>query len=93
MSAVAADLSNAVADVDFVMNDPSPEVVVAGLDGSHQCVDVLFWHEPDLATERMARDAAGRALLSALDRLEVTLADPIVQVTTPTTAPPSEAPE
>jgi len=83
----AASLCDALANVEEILTDPPPEVVVTGFDGSHTCMDMLIWHEPELPSGRAARDAASRALITAFDGLELNLADPTVHVTRTATTP------
>jgi len=71
-----------VAQVVEVLEDPAPDVVVSGFDGAHPCMKVLFWHAPEFAAERRARDRVCHALVAALEGSELALADPAVHVTT-----------
>jgi small-conductance mechanosensitive channel len=77
---VAARMTGAIQGVAEVLNEPAPEVVVTGFEGAQPCLRVLFWHAPELAAERAARNHVGRALADLTRRDEITLADPSIMV-------------
>ena len=70
-----------LADGSYVMDDPGLEVVVTGFDGTRLCVQVQFWHRPDLWAGRIAIDRVGRAILEILGSRQELLSDPTVVVT------------
>jgi small-conductance mechanosensitive channel len=82
LSNVVAVAHDTVAQVVEVSEDPPPEVVISDFDGAHPCVKVLFWHGPEFATERRARDRVCHALVAALEGSDLALADPAIHVTT-----------
>lgn len=76
-------LHTAVEGVGHVLDEPPPEVVVAGFDGTRTSVSVLYWHSPELWAERVASDRVGRAVLESLEAEGFALSDPAVVVKEP----------
>jgi small conductance mechanosensitive channel len=74
--ALDALLVPVIGELDAVLVDPSPQVLVSGFDGREVWIEVRYWHEPSLGAETAARDAVGRLLLETFDSDAVTLADP-----------------
>jgi small-conductance mechanosensitive channel len=77
---VAVRVTGALHGTTDVLKEPAPEVVVTGFDGAQPRLQVLFWHAPELAAERAARNRVGHALAGLARRDEVTLADPSIVV-------------
>jgi len=76
-------LRDAVSAVGPVLDDPPPEVMVTGFLGAQCCVDVLFWHSPELWAERLARDRVGHALVQLIEDGGLALADLSVTIRPP----------
>jgi len=77
---VTERLHTAVEGVGHVLDEPRPEVVVTGFDGTSTTVTILYWHGPELWAERVARDRVGRAVLNTFATEGFTLSDPTVVV-------------
>ena len=77
---VAVRVTGALHGTADVLKEPAPQVVVTGFDGAQPRLQVLFWHAPELAAERAARNRVGHALAGLTRRDEVTLADPSIVV-------------
>jgi len=82
---VTERIRSTVTSAGHVLDDPPPDVVVTGFDGARLCVDVLFWHTPELWAERVARDHVGRALAELFAASELALADTTVVLRPPST--------
>ncbi len=52
-------LHQVIERIDHVLDEPPPDVVVSGFDGTQTSVTVLFWHGPELWAERVTRDRVG----------------------------------
>lgn len=80
---MADRLSDVVGRVGHVLEEPPPEVVVSGFDGTRTRVRVLFWHGPELWAERLACDRVARAVLDLRRDLDFSLADPAIVLKEP----------
>jgi small conductance mechanosensitive channel len=87
VAALIDRLDETVASIGHVLQDPPPEAVVTGFDGSGLCVKVLFWHGPELWAERIARDRVGRAIAGLMESEPFALSDPTVVVRSSGPAP------
>ncbi len=76
-------LHMAVEGVGHVLDEPPPEVVVTGFDGTRTSVTILYWHSPELWAERVATDRVGRAVLDSLLAEGFALSDPAIVVKDP----------
>ncbi len=80
-------LLDIVKRVGHVFDEPPPEVVVSGFDGTQTSVTILFWHGPEIWAERLARDRVGRAVVDLLRKRELSLADPAIVLKDPGVPP------
>lgn len=69
-----------VEGVGHVLDEPPPEVVITGFDGTSTSVTILYWHGPELWAERLASDRVGRAVLESLAADGLALSDPSIVV-------------
>ena len=67
-------------------DEPPPDVLVTGFDGSRVSLDVRFWHPPQLSAEKATRDGVARAVVDLLQTPELALADPAIIVRQPAAA-------
>jgi small-conductance mechanosensitive channel len=65
----------ALEPVDHILDRPPAEITTHGFDGSNLAVRVLFWHPPEPAAERHARDSVTRAMAGALEGFGSLVAD------------------
>ena len=73
-------VSEAITHVGQVLDEPPPGVVVTGFDGAQVCVEVHFWHAPDVSAEAAACDAVGRALVDLFATTDSALANVAILV-------------
>ncbi|MGI9614235.1 MAG: mechanosensitive ion channel family protein [Acidimicrobiales bacterium] len=76
-------LQEALVDVGYVLQNPPPTIVVTGFDGCQLCLQMLFWHRPELSAERVARDRVARATAAVVGAPNFLLADPAIIVRSP----------
>lgn len=76
VTALDAQLVPALAELDGVLDEPPPSVLVTGFDGREVWIEFRFWHDPPLAAESAARDEVGRLLRESFDSADMVLADP-----------------
>lgn len=77
---VIDEFHRVIEPIAHVLDRPPAEIVASGFDGSSICLTMLFWHRPELAAERLARDRVTRAVATALEGRGEVLADHAVIV-------------
>jgi hypothetical protein len=77
---IADRLRTVVEGLGHVLDEPPPEVVVTGFDGTRTSVNILYWHAPELWAERTASDRVGQAVLELLAEEDFALSDPGIVV-------------
>ena len=79
--ALTEQLCRTAGEVNGILSEPAPDVLLAGFEGSLARVVVRFWHEPDQAAERAARDGLARRLaILTSEEGGLELGDPVLEV-------------
>ncbi len=73
-------LRTVVEGLGHVLDEPPPEVVITGFDGTRTSVTILYWHDPELWAERVASDRVGQTVLELLTAEDFALSDPGIVV-------------